>query len=183
MLGRRQLGVVGAAVLFALGCHSPGQYGHSRAYSPLDAEEEAVANAKELDPVMAQRAPDKWRGKDISLFGVVLQRKAGQDGSADLKLSVRTLAPRNLCDNREEDSCRVTVSDRQHGIVHVLLKLEADDDIGRLSVGAGSLLRVVGRLSDDVDGEDGSMVLKGSYYRHWPRGFYVSNKDSSHMRR
>lgn len=164
-------------------CHSPGMYGHSRVYAPLGDEEAATKGAKEYDPVMAQRAPDEWKGKTISLFGVVKARHPGPGGNADLTLSVRTLEPRNLCDTADEDSCRVTVSDREHAVVHALAKLAGEDDIGQKSVGAGSLVRVVGTLTDGVDPDDGAQIVNVKYLRHWPRDFYVTTADRAHMRR
>ncbi len=169
--------------LSAWGCHSPGQYGHSRVYSPLDDESAAAAAAKDYDPIMAERSPDAWKGKPVKLFGVVKSRVQGPGGAADITLSVRTLEPRNLCESSDEDSCRVTVSDREHAIVHALVKLQAEDDIGKLSVGAGSLVRVVGKFRDDVSSADGTPVVGVTYYRHWPRGYYVTTAARSHMLR
>ncbi len=177
-------GVLSVSVLcLATACSSAGQYGHSRSYSPLDAETEALHNATEYDPVMATRNPEKWKGKDLSLFGVVVRRDSGDAGSAYVRLSVRTLEPRNLCEAEDEDSCRVTVSDREHAVVHAQLKLSADDDLGRYSVGVGSLVRVVGQLTDDYDTADGTPVLRAKYYRHWPRGYYVTSAARDNMRR
>jgi hypothetical protein len=170
-----------AAVLFS--CASAGPYGHAPVYAPLGEEESAAAGSVEYDPVMAKRSPDKWKGKSVSLFGVVLARAPGSGGNAELKLSVRTLEPRNLCDSTDEDSCRVTVSDHEHAVVHVLLHLGAEDDLGEHSVGPRSLVRVVGTLTDDVDAADGEPVLQAKYYRHWPRGFYVTTADRAVMRR
>jgi hypothetical protein len=95
---------------------------------------------------------------------------------------MRTLSNRNLCDELDEETCRVTVSDKEHAVVHVLAKLKGDDQLGKLSVGAGSLLRVVGKLSDNVDPDDGMPVLEVNFYRHWPRDYYVTTADASHMR-
>jgi hypothetical protein len=47
----------GLAGLVLCACSSAGPYGYSRAYSALDEEEDAVENATEYDPVMAQRDP------------------------------------------------------------------------------------------------------------------------------
>jgi hypothetical protein len=169
--------------LAASACHSAGMYGHSRVYSPLDEEESATKSATEYDPVMAQRSPGDWKGKNVMLFGVVKARNPGPGGNADLTLSMRTLEPRNLCESESEDSCRVTVSDREHAVVHALVRLTGEDDIGKDSVGAGSLLRVVGKISDSVDANDGSPVLRATYYRHWPRGFFVTTSARDQMRR
>ena len=172
-----------ATSLTCLSCYSPGKYGYSRSYAPLSDEEDATKGVREYDPVMAQRKPEAWKGKPLTLFGTVVSRHAGGGGAADLKLSVRTLAKRNLCDTADEESCRVTVSEREHAIVHARVKLEDEDDVGKLSVGVGSLLRVVGVIVDDVGTADGAPVVRVSYYRHWPRNFYVTTKDRSHMRR
>ncbi len=174
---------LGAALCAAIGaCHSAGPYGHSPVYAPAGDEEGVVAKATEYDPVMAQRMPEKWKGKSVSVFGVVQKRAEGSGGAAMVKLSVRTLEPRNVCDSSDDDTCRVTVSDREYAVLHVLLTLGAEDDIGEHSVGAGSMVRVVGTLGDDV-GEDGSPVMRASWYRHWPRGFYVTSAAREHMRR
>jgi hypothetical protein len=171
------------AALFCAGCHSPGPYGYSRVYAPLPDEKRAAEGATDYDPVMAQRAPDQWKGKPVSVFGVVKARNPGPGGTADLTLSVRVLEPRNLCESADEDTCRVTVSDREHAVLHAHVKLTGEDDIGKLSVGAGSLLRLVGKLKDDVDASDGAAVLGASYYRHWPRGYYVTTAARDEMRR
>lgn len=163
-------------------CHSPGPYGYSQVYSPLDAEEAAARSARELDPVMVRRTPEEWRNTSISLFGVVKARREASGGSAYLTVSLRSLAQRNLCDTPDEATCRVTIGEREHAIVHVIAKLSGEDDIGKLSVAPGSLIRVVGRLADDV-GPDGATVLSASYLRHWPRAEYVTLADSDHMRR
>lgn len=171
-----------ALLLLVAACYSPGRYGYSRVYAPLDAEEDIAESARELDPVMVQRAPDEWRQATISVFGVVKARKEAPGGGAYLTLSMRTLAPRNLCDAAEEDTCRVTVSEREHAVVHAVARLTGEDDIGKHRVAPGSLVRVIGRLADDV-GPDGAPVLSASFVRHWPRGEYVTTADSEHMRR
>ena len=164
-------------------CHSPGMYGYSRAYSATDEETSALQGSQEYDPVMANRRPQKWRGKPVSLFGVVTERHQGSAGAADLRLSVRTLEARNLCESADESTCRVTVSEREHAVVHALVKLSGDDDVGQLSVGQGSLLRIVGKISDAAHRDDGAPIFQVNYYRHWPRNYFVTSKDREHMRR
>src|SRR5215475_11394696 len=83
-----------AMALLLSACSSAGPYGHSQLYSPLDAEENATKGAVDFDPVMAKRSPEQWKGKTISLFGVVLARSPGSSGNTEAKLSVRTLEPR-----------------------------------------------------------------------------------------
>jgi hypothetical protein len=171
------------SLMLAAGCHSAGQYGYSRTYTPLDAEASAAEKSKEYDPVMANRLPHEWQGKDLDLFGIVLARGEGRDGLADLTLSMRRLAPRNLCEAGEEDTCRVTVSDREMGRVHALVKVDSSDDVGQTRVQPRSLVRIVGRLEDQPDKGDGSPVLLVSYYRHWPPDYYVTEQARSYMKR
>lgn len=155
-------------------CHSPGLYGHSRIYAPLGDEESAAQGAKTYEPSSSQRSANEYDGKPVSIFGVVRSRIEGKGGASYVTLSVRALEPRNVCSTSDEDSCRVTVSEREHALVHAQVKLQADDDIGKRSVAAGSLLRIIGLVSDEVDPNDGAPVIRASYYRHWPRNYYAT---------
>jgi hypothetical protein len=179
---RRSAFAVALPLLF-VACHSAGPYGFARNYQPLSAEDQAREGAREYDPVMAERDKDDWKKATISLFGVVKSRAPAKDGGAYVLLSMRTLSDRNLCDDFDEDTCRVTVSEHEHALLHATLKLASEDEIGQYSVGKGSLLRVIGKLSDEVDPSDGSPVLRVSYYRHWPRHFFVTTADAAHMTR
>jgi hypothetical protein len=169
--------------LFALACGSAGPYGHSRAYSALDEEASAASGSERYDPVMARRLPQEWQAKKLELFGVVMARAEGRDGLTDLTLSVRRLAARNLCDQGEEDTCRVTVGDQELARVHALVSLQKDDAIGPKNLKPLSLVRVIGKLEDHVDKADGADVLVASYYRHWPAAEYVTEQARSYMRR
>lgn len=175
--------LAGACVLLALGCASGGQWGHSRNYDPLSEEEDATERAVAYDPVMAERRPKEWGTKSVHLFGVVVDRQSGPGGLTDLTLSMRALETRNLCETAEEDSCRVTVSDREHSRLHALVQLRPEDELGEQAVGAQSLLRLVGKLSPEVSGADGLPVIRASYYRHWPRNYYVTSAARSYMLR
>jgi len=170
-------------LIVAAGCGGAGPYGHSPQYAPLAEEEKAAAGARDYDPVMFQRIPEEWHKKATSLFGVVTSRAPGPSGGAYVTLSVRRLEPRNLCDNmHDDDSCRVTVSDKDFGVVHAVLGLRGEDDVGASSVGPGSLVRAIGIFGQDVDAADGAPVLRATYYRHWPRGSYVTRAAARDMR-
>jgi hypothetical protein len=172
-----------AVAAFLLGCRGAGLYGHARQYAPLDDEAVAIAGAREYDPVMAARQPEEWRKGNVWLFGVVESRVPGPGGRTSLRVSVRALAPQNLCENHDDDeSCRVTVSARDFGPVSILVPLRAEDDVGPHSVGPKSLLRVVGKIGQDVAPGDGSPVLRATYYRHWPAFFYVTPASARDMR-
>jgi hypothetical protein len=163
-------------------CGGGGQYGFTRTYSPLSEEEDFAESARDYDPVMIEREPENWRNSSISVFGVVRQRSEAPGGSAYLTLSVRTLAARNLCEEMDDDSCRVTVSEREHAVIHAVTKLRPGDDIGKDSLQPGSLVRVIGKLTDGVDKEDGMPVLSTTYYRHWPRNAFVTTADRDNMK-
>ena len=171
------------ATALALGCGSAGQYGHSRVYTPLSEEDDAASGSERYDPVMAQRLPQEWQGKKLDLFGIVLARAEGRDGLADLTLSVRRLAARNLCEAGEEDTCRVTVGDQELARVHALVTLRQADAIGQKTLRPESLVRVIGKLEDHGNKDDGADVLVASYYRHWPPAEYVTEQARSYMRR
>jgi hypothetical protein len=174
---------MGLLVAGLAGCHSSGAYGYAPNYAPTSDEEAAVKGAREYDPVMYRREPEEWRRSKVTLFGVVTGRAPGPGGAASLTLSVRRLEPRNLCSNaNDEDTCRVTVSDRDFGVVHALAPLRPEDDMGEHSVSAGSLVRVIGQFGEDSDPADGNPVLRASFYRHWPRHFYVTKANADTMR-
>lgn len=184
--GRRVSGWVLAGWVsagLALACGSAGPYGYSRVYSPLSDEDDAASDSQRYDPVMARRLPQEWQTKKLELFGVVLARAEGRDGLADLTLSVRRLAARNLCEAGEEETCRVTVGDQELAQIHALVELRQADAIGPKNLKPQSLVRVIGKLEDHVDKEDGADVLVASYYRHWPAAEYVTEQARSYMRR
>ena len=171
------------ALLFLVGCHGPGPYGHAPNYVELDEEARATAGARDYDPVMVLRQPEEWRKGTVSLFGVVDSRQAGPAGQALLRLTVRRLATRNLCDSRtDEDSCRVTVSDKDFGVVYALVTLKGDDDIGPNAARQRSLVRVVGTIAQEVSQADGTPIVHATYYRHWPSLTYVTTEAARDMR-
>jgi hypothetical protein len=149
----------------------------------LDDETAASAGARAYDPVMVRRSPEEWRRGSVTLFGVVDGRAAGPGGQAMLKLSVRRLEPRNLCENEhDEDSCRVTVSDKDFGVVWALASLRADDDVGPRAVGQRSLVRIIGTVGQDSSPSDGAPVVHATYYRHFPPFFYVTRASAPLLR-
>lgn len=174
--------VVPALFLVALGACGGNPYGHARVYTPLDDETRAAEDARPWDPVMVQRRPEEWQKGKVVVVGVVTGRRVTPGGWADMSVSVRRLEARNLCENaRSEESCRVTVTDAEFGVAHLHLQLRGPDDAGEHSVGPGSLLRVVGVLQPEGDA-DGGPIVRGTYYRHWPRFFFVTRASAEHMR-
>jgi hypothetical protein len=181
--GPRAIALLATSLLTWFGCSSAGPYGFSRDYTPLSAEETALQGSERYDPVMSKRLPDEWRSKKLDVFGVVLARSEGPDGLADLTLSVRRLAARNLCEEADEDTCRVTVGDQELARVHALVQLGQSDTLGNDRVQPRSLVRVIGKLEDQPNKEDGSDVLRAAYYRHWPAAQFVTEQARSYMRR
>ncbi len=174
--------LAGLAGALLAGCGA-GPYSHSPRYVELSDETAASAGAREYDPVMVERQPEQWRKGRVSLFGVVESRTPGPGGQAMLKLGVRRLEPRNLCENEhDDDSCRVTVSDKDFGIVYALVQVRGGDDVGPRAVGQKSLVRVVGTLGQDVSPSDGAPVVHATYYRHWPMYFYVTRASAGDMK-
>ena len=74
------------------------------------------------------------------------------------------------------------MSDRDFGVVHAIVSLRGEDDVGAHSVGAGSLVRLEGRIGEGVDPNDGAPILRAEWYRHWPRYFFVTKQAAREMR-
>jgi hypothetical protein len=164
----------------AVSCGSAGPYGHARYYAPIAGETDAVASAREYDPVMADRDPDEWGKTPVGLFAIVTHGSAQPDGTTSVDLSLRRLADRNLCETAEEDSCRVTVTEREFGTLRAVFVARAEERLGDEALGAGSLLRLVGTIKRDSSGRH---YLEATYHRHWPRGTYVTTASRGSMRR
>jgi hypothetical protein len=177
MNGRAALALV-AMVLVGAGCGGS-TYGHAPRYVPSGDEEQAVAGAAPYDAAAAGKRgdaePRAGAARAVTLFGVVESRAAGPGGQALLKMTVRSLEPKNDCARAgDDDSCRVTVSDKDFGVVWALVELRADDDVGPRAVGQRSLLRLVGSVGQDVSPADGTPIVHARWYRHWPAQEYLS---------
>lgn len=172
-----------ATVGWALGCGAGGRYGYARTYSPLDAEESWVERANN-DAVYdeVRRMPEQYQGQTLSFFGVVTGVSSSREGYR-VSLQVRTHQERHLCHDETDSSCRVTVSERDGGPFTALLVLRPEDVTGENRVQVYSLLRVFGTLVQGQYDDQGGPVIRGEFYRHWPRGEYVTTAASSAMRR
>lgn len=161
-----------------LGCGGAGRWGHARHYEPTKDEKSATEGARDLDAPMATLKPEAWRGQKVKFFMVVSERKDAPGGGAYLTGQVHTLNEINGCENKfDEDSCRVTIKPKGHETVHAIVRLQPDEDAGPLRVGNGSLVRVVGVLTDATDPDDGKLVIQASWYRQWPIGYYAREGD------
>lgn len=168
-------------LLLLTACGGAGLYGHARYYEPLDAEEEHLERASEVQYEALRRDPADYAAVEVGWFGVVTGVEEGRGGEALVHLTFRTLQPRNLCADESASSCRVTVSNRAMGPFSATLALRPEDRSGERRLWSGSLVKVYGRPTGDFD-DEGGPLLESAWYRHWPRGTYVTTGASGTMR-
>lgn len=169
-------------LVLVMGCGSAGPYGYSRHYTPLGAEEDQLETVTEVTYEMLRRRPQDYTSNTVAWFGHVKDVRRDDAGHAVITLAFRTLAPRNLCDDATDSSCRVTVSARDGGRFQAQLNLRPEEQEGPDRLWIGSLVRVFGTPTGDVSEEDGP-VIRASYHRHWPHGTYVTTGARRSMRR
>lgn len=165
------------------GCASAGRYGYARTYVALD--DEAAVAARSEEPVYdeVRRAPEQFRGRTLSFFGVVRAVERGEGATSRLSLQVRTHQERHLCEEDSESTCRVTVSARDGGPFTAVVTLRPEDLEGENRLQTNSLVRVFGTVTPGEYDAEGGPVVQGQYYRHWPRGQYVTTASADLMRR
>jgi hypothetical protein len=163
-------------------CGGAGPYGYARLYKPLVSERSHFENAEELPYEQVKTSPYDYKTNEITWFGVVESLNELPDGRTELALAVRVHQARHLCKDEYEDSCRVTVSASSTGKFIARLKLKAEEKTGKERVWIGSLLKIYGHPTGDYD-DHGDPVIDTTYYRHWPRGTYVTTEQRSAMTR
>jgi hypothetical protein len=183
MKGTSALPVLVFAGLLAGGCAASGRYGYARTYVALD--DEATWAARSQEPVYddVRRAPEPFRGQVLSFFGVVRSVGHAEGGVTRLALQVRTHQERHLCEEDSESTCRVTVSARDGGAFTAVVTLRPEDMDGENRLQTNSLVRVFGTVTPGEYDPDGGPVVQVQYYRHWPRGQYVTTASAELMRR
>ncbi len=159
-----------------------GQYGFSRTYEPLMSERGHLDAAQELPYEQVKLAPYDYKQTEVAWFGVVTGVKDLPEGYTQLQLSYRVHQARHLCSDEYQDSCRLTVSESSPGEFLARVKLHDSEKKGKERVWLGSLLKIYGKPTGDVD-EQGNPVLETSYHRHWPRGYYVTTAQRAAMKR
>lgn len=174
-----------ASTLFAvLLCACGGNpYGYAPEYAPLSEEDDYYDEGLALSYEEVRRDPLGHREQLIGWFGVVQQvEPAAASGEVRVAMDLRFHQPRHLCTSQFDDSCRVTISDKTGGPFSAIVTLRPEDREGRDRLYAGSLLKVYGNVTSDYD-DRGGPILKAAYYRHWPRGHYVTTRRAVNMRR
>lgn len=173
-----------ALTLASLGCAGAGRFGYARSYSPLDDERAWLSRTDEAIYDDVRRNPDAYRERVVDFFGVVTEVQGGRGGEPSrVALQIRTHQPRHLCADEAESTCRVTVSASNGGPFTALVPLRDEDTAGENRVQVNSLLRVYGTVVQGEYDANGGPVLRASYYRHWPRGEYVTTANAGAMRR
>lgn len=166
----------------AAGCGG-NPYGYARRYVPLDAEERFIEKASNPSYEHVRRHLTESRDELIGWFGTVDDVEVDvATGEARVALSLRTHQKRHLCADHREGSCRVTVSESTGGPFTAEVTLRPDDRVGRDKVWKGSLLKVYGTPTGELD-DRGGPILQTEYYRHWPTGTYVTTAARRTMRR
>lgn len=186
---RAWLSVVALVVCASgVGCAGPGPYGYAQVYTPLDAESEAAHGSIPFDPSAVRRKAKQWKGRLVTAFAVVeqIQPQKGNPQRLELVVTLRTLQARNLCQDADDASCRVTVSQQSFGVLRVFLTKdqvvpkggEHPDVIQR-----GSLLRVIGTVTPPEQETDELPSIDATLVRHWPLQTYVTTAQRESMRR
>ena len=165
-------------------CCGGNQYGYAREYAPLSEEKPYYKKAENAGYEEVRRDPIVFLEKLITWYGVVtkVDEKALPDGRVKVSMTLRIHQQRHLCENEFESSCRVTVSERSGGPFTALMKIRPEDSEGAKRIYTGSLLNIYGVPNGDFD-DEGGPVLNARYYRHWPRGAYVTTAWKGNMRR
>lgn len=177
------MAIGGACLLLAAACGGGGQYGYARQYEPLDAEEKHMREASTITYEEVRRDPNDFRSSTLGWFGIVQSPPdVADDGKARVHMTFRTHQERHLCEEQAESSCRVTVSDKAGGPWTAVVELRPGDIEGETRVWQGSLLKVYGSPTGEFD-EQGGPVVEADWYRHWPRGKFVTTAMRSVMRK
>lgn len=164
-----------------VGCGGGGQYGYAREYEPLSEEEPYFEAEQRVTYEDVRRDPADYRSSQIGWFGVVTDLDTSGD-RARIHLSHRIHQDRHLCADEYDSSCRVTISEREGGPFTAVVDLRPEDLAGQDRLWVGSLVKVYGAPTGDFD-DQGGPVIDAEWYRHWPRGKYVTTGAAASMRR
>jgi hypothetical protein len=164
-------------------CGGAGPYGFARTYEPVSAEEPYLEEATYVGYEELRRDPEDYRSTTVGWFGVVtdFEEVEGSDRTK-VHMTFRTHQDRHLCSDEFDSSCRVTVSEHEGGPFTAIVSVRPEHRSGRQRLWQGSLLKVYGSPTGDFD-DRGGPILEADWYRHWPRGKYVTTGARAVMRR
>ena len=173
-----------ASASMIAGCASAGRYGYAREYVYLS-DERAYGDRADETAVYdeVRRLPDRFNDRLISWWGIVTDVETSSNGAARVTMQLRTHQARHLCEDETEASCRVTINDRDGGSFTAIVTLSPDDQVGENRVQPLSVLRVYGTVMQGDYNREGGPILRAQYYRHWPRGQYVTSSAAGALRR
>jgi hypothetical protein len=159
------------------------QYGYAREYVPLGDEEPFIERAGAgVSYEDVRRDPVDYQSTTLAWFGVVTSVERDSDNRTLVHATHRIHQARHLCSDETSGSCRVTVSDRQSGPFTAVVQIHPEDREGEARLWAGSLVKIYGSPTGEFDTEGGPIV-EAAFYRHWPRGTYVTTGAAGSMRR
>ena len=157
-------------------------YGYAPEYAPLDDEEAYFEKGKAHSYEEVRRNPSAYAGETLAWFGVVNDVQQKGNGQVQVAMTLHFHQDRHLCADQFDSSCRVTISEKEGGPFSALLTLRPEDREGKDRVYAGSLLKIYGPPLPEYD-DEGGPIVNTKYYRHWPRGTYVTTGRAGNMRR
>lgn len=172
-----------ALLVFIIGCGGAGPYGYARDYVPLGDEESHLESATGISYEEVRRDPVDFQSTKLGWFGVVTEVNVDSSGAGTITMTYRTLSARNLCEDERDSSCRVTVSERAGGPFTAQVQLRQSELDGQKKLWVGSLVKVYGSPTGELDSESGGPIIAADFHRHWPRGTYVTTGARRSMRR
>ena len=171
-----------SSLLVVLSACGGGQYGYDREYVTLGDEDPYMSQVGEVSYEDVRRDPADYQSATLGWFGIVTSVERDADNRTLIHGTHRIHQRRHLCSDQTSGSCRVTVSDRQSGPFTAIVDIHPEDREGEMRLWAGSLVKVYGSPTGEFDTEGGP-ILQAEFYRHWPRGTYVTTGAAGSMRR
>lgn len=176
----RWMGFLAAAALVSA-CGAAGQYGHSRSYVALSSERDWEGRAQDSVHDEVRRMPDLYQGRTLSGGG-----DRGGGGARGRALAAGDAAAHAPGPSPLRRRVRVELSgDGEparrrafHGACSSARRIRP----GSTGVQPNSLVRVYGTLRTGEYDVNGGPVLRAEYYRHWPRGEYVTTGSAGSWR-
>jgi hypothetical protein len=159
-----------------------GQYGYDREYVPLSDEESYMERVTDVSYEDVRRDPADYSSTTLGWFAVVTSVERDAGNRTLIHGTHRIHQTRHLCSDETSGSCRVTVSDRESGPFTAVVDIHPEDREGESRLWAGSLVKIYGSPTGEFDTEGGPIV-EADFYRHWPRGTYVTTGAAGSMRR